>query len=252
MSDSNTKSRRQLGPVLGATLTCQDIDKVSQAYIQQLDFTLVEESTVSEQLASFWQAENLVGNRLHILKAANGDAWLRLLEDKNAKANQPLKTHGWMSLETNVGDVDAIAKQLQSDFEVIGAPAYLQVSDAIKAMQVIGPAGEVSYLTQVEREVPPFELPMTKASSGSLFIPVLSTPNREQSLAFYEALHQADQGLKFPTKVTVLNNAWGKPIDHQYDVATLQLAGKTLFELTKLLMLLLSSLIPVVYPVVSP
>ena len=72
---------------------------------------------------------------------------------------------------------------------------------------------------------------MTDFETAGLFIPVLSTSNREDSLAFYQALNNADQGLCFNTKITVLNRAWQKPIDHQYAVATLQLDGKCLFEI---------------------
>jgi hypothetical protein len=114
---------------------------------------------------------------------------------------------------------------------VIGEPAYLQISDAIKAMQVIGPANEVSYITQIDREVPPFELPMTEYRTGDLFIPVLCTPNRQASLDFYQRLHQGANGLVFNTKVTVLNNAWELDIEHQFPVATLQLNGQCLFEI---------------------
>jgi len=226
------KKERQLGPVIGATLLTNNIDHVINAYQDNLHFTLVSKTTVSVDLATFWHTENLVGNRLAILAADNGDAWLRVVEDPNAQSTTPLRSCGWMALETNVQNVDEIYEELDQEcFEVIGKPAYLQVSDAIKAMQVIGPANEVSYLTQVEREVPPFELPMTTAKTGGLFIPVLCTHNRDKSLAFYQELNNADAGLKFDTKITVLNKVWGHEIEHQYPVATLQLAGKCLFEI---------------------
>jgi lipopolysaccharide assembly outer membrane protein LptD (OstA) len=35
----------------------------------------------------------------------------------------------------------------------------------------------VSYMTQIDRSVPPFELPMTTARTSGLFIPVLCTPS---------------------------------------------------------------------------
>jgi hypothetical protein len=41
-------------------------------------------------------------------------------------------------------------------FQVIGEQVNLDVSDNIRAMQVIGPAGEALYLTQVKAEVPTF------------------------------------------------------------------------------------------------
>jgi hypothetical protein len=225
-------SKRQLGPIIGATLLTANINKVINAYRNTLGFTLEHKHTVSEALASFWQAPKLIGAPMAIMASANGDAWLRIVEDTKAAPAKPLRSYGWMSLETNVGDVDQLRTRFVNDeFNIIGEPAYLQVSDAIKAMQVIGPAGEVSYLTQVDRAVPPFELPMTKTTTGSLFIPVLCTPNREKSLSFYQNLNAADAGLKFETKITVLNNALGKDIEHQYPVSTLQLDGKCLFEI---------------------
>ena len=208
------------------------LDKVIAGYCQQLSFNLIRREPVSKSLALHWQAPSLQGCDMAILAADNGDAWLRVIEDKQVTAASPLKCHGWMSLETNVGDVDAIRANINDEyFQVIGEPAYLQLSDAIKAMQVIGPANEVSYLTQVEAEVAGFELPMSDAKSGSLFIPVLSTPNRMASLAFYQSLNLADPGLVFNTKVTVLNRAFGHDIEHQFPLATLQLAGKCLFEI---------------------
>jgi hypothetical protein len=223
---------RQLGPIIGATLLTQDIGYVITSYQSQLGFRVQTESNVSNQLASLWNTPSLVGNKMAILASTNGDSWLRVVEDPSAKPATPLESYGWMALETNVASVDNIREKFTNDsFTVIGEPAYLQISDAIKAMQVVGPAGEVSYLTQVDREVPPFELPMTWAETGSLFIPVLCTPSREQSLAFYQQLNDADNGLCFDTKITVLNNAWGHDIEHQYPVATLQLDGKCLFEI---------------------
>ncbi|NMP30121.1 hypothetical protein HII17_00980 [Thalassotalea sp. M1531] len=225
-------SNRQLGPIVGATLITSDLQHVSKSYQQVLGFNLHAQFQVTEELALLWQSPKLEEANLHVLASSDGNSWLRIVEDNSAKPAMPLKSHGWMSLETNVGNVDSLRKRFTDErFTIIGEPAYLQVSDAIKAMQVIGPAGEVSYLTQIEREVPPFELPMTNAETAGLFIPVLATPDRDKSLDFYQTLNAADQGLKFDTKVSVLNNAWRQELEHQYPVATLQLDGKCLFEI---------------------
>ncbi|SEL93881.1 hypothetical protein SAMN05216262_1368 [Colwellia chukchiensis] len=225
-------TERQLGPIVGATLLHSDIDAVITSYQTILGYTLVSEQTIAAELVNCWRAPDLIGNKSAILASANGDSWLRIIENKNAQPAKPLKSYGWMALESNVHNVDNIRKKFTNDaFTIIGEPAYLQVSDAIKAMQVIGPAGEVNYLTQVDKEVPPFDLPMTTYETGSLFIPVLCTPNRAASLKFYQALNNADAGLSFETKVTVLNNAWGHDVEHQFPVATLQLDGKCLFEI---------------------
>jgi hypothetical protein len=225
-------NQRQLGPIVGATLLCSNINKVSHAYRSGLGYSLVSSGILDAAQIECWNTPKLVNSNTQVLASADGQAWLRLVEDPKSKAHKPLKTQGWMALETNVGDVDELRKDIDTtQFEIIGEPAYLQVSDAIKAMQTIGPANEVSYMTQVDRPVPPFELPMTTAKTSGLFIPVLCTPDRDASLAFYQDINQTKEGLKFETKVTVLNRAWQKDIAHQYKVATLQLNGKCLFEI---------------------
>jgi hypothetical protein len=220
-----------LGPVVGATLLAPNLKFASHSYQSGMGYTLKSEEVVTQEMCDLWNAPKLLNNPMHILAAANENAWLRIVEDTNCAATTPLKTRGWMALEVNVANVDVIRKEIDTTvFKIIGEPAYLQISDAIKAMQVIGPCDEVSYISQIDKAVPPFKLPMTKARTGSLFIPVLCTQNRNASLAFYETLNQVS-GLKFDTKVTVLNNAWGKDIEHQIPVATLQLAGNCLFEI---------------------
>lgn len=225
-------NERQLGPIVGATLLHHDINYVITSYQNNLGYTVVDENNVSNDMVKLWNTPKLLGNKLVILAAANRQSWLRVIEDPDALPAKPLQSYGWMALETNVKCVDTINNKIKDNsFTVIGQPAYLQVSDAIKAMQVIGPAGEVSYLTQIDKAVPPFELPMTSHETAGLFIPVLCTPDRAKSLAFYQALNDADNGLNFETKITVLNNTWGFDIEHKYPVATLQLDGKCLFEI---------------------
>lgn len=226
---------RQLGPILGATLVTANFEQTSNAYCQQLGFTVSYQGKVSAELAAFWQAPVLSGNRLQILAAANGDPWLRLVEDPNASDSQPLQRLGWLALESSVASVDAVRAVIDTgQFQVLGEPAYLQVSDAIKALQLLGPAGEVSYLTEVQRPVPPFELPQTQSFSASIFIPVLAVPDRQAAVTFYQQLHNADPALLFDTKITVLNKRWQKPLTQQYPVATLQLDCLCLFEIDEL------------------
>ncbi|GLP96273.1 VOC family protein [Paraferrimonas sedimenticola] len=228
-------TQRQLTGVRGATLVAKDIAEVAKAYTGGLHFSVTEETQVSPELAECWGAPSIAGQPMLILAAANGNDWLRLVQDPSAVEFEPLKRLGWMSLEINVRDVDSLRQSaIDSGFEVIGEPAYLAMSDAIKAMQLIGPAGEVCYMTQIDREVPPFELPQTNAKTGDLFIPVLACADRDQTSDFYQDLHQADKPLKFDTKVTVLNRAWKRPIDSQYPLATLQMGGLSCFEFDQL------------------
>ena len=114
-----------------------------------------------------------------------------MIEDPAAVPGEPMHRHGWLSLEILVGDVDSLAAGLEAPFTVLGPPANLELSDAIRASQVLGPCGELLYLTQIKAAVPPFDLPMTDATVAVPFIGVMSTPDREASRRAWSALLNA-------------------------------------------------------------
>ncbi|MFK7828795.1 MAG: hypothetical protein AB8B57_03345 [Congregibacter sp.] len=160
-----------------------------------------------------------------------GREWLLLIEHRAGVERDPLRTHGWLAQEILVADVDALASSLaDSPFKILRPPANLDVSDRIRACQALGPAGELLYLTQVEPPVPPFELPHCLAAVDHLFIPVLSTPDRDASLREYEVL-AAQRSLRFDTRITVVNQALGLPLETRHPVGTLQLNGASLIEI---------------------
>jgi hypothetical protein len=88
----------------------------------------------------------------------------------------------------------------------------------------------VLYLTEVKREVPPFELPFARCPVDRLFIPVMTCPDREAALAHYEGL-SGNEGLRFETRITVISGALGLDREHRHPVATLQLREATLIEI---------------------
>ncbi len=177
---------------------------------------------------------HLSGNRHWLLANKVGRQWLHILEAPEAAERDALRTFGWLAMEVLVEDVDELAMSLAgSPFELLRPPADLDVSDRIRACQVRGPAGEILYLTQVDGEVPPFELPRCEAPVDHLFIPVLSTPSREDSLDEYSRI-SGTAGLSFDTKITVVNQARGFDLERRHPVATLQLAGSALIEIDQI------------------
>ena len=222
---------RNLGPALCGTVVCENLQESIEVY-KSLNMTLVKRSEISEQLANFWHAPATAGANCAVLASASDAAWIRLIEDPAAAKNfKPFETHGWLSLEVSVNDVDKLALKLaDSGFKIIGEPANLDVSDAIRAMQVQGPSGEILYLTEVREEVPPFELPLAATEVDSLFIPVMITPSRDESadlLMQFEGLEK----YVFDTKITVINKAYGYEIERKHPVAVLQLADNCMIEL---------------------
>jgi hypothetical protein len=188
------------------------------------------EYALSSAQSSAWGRPGLAGNPVTWLANELGEPWLQVIALPGLEPVDPFHHRGWFSLEINVESTDKLCPSLESSvFEVIGAPANLEVSDAIRAMQAIGPAGEVLYLTEVKAEVPPFELPFARCAVDRLFIPVMLTSDRDRSLRTYAELAGND-GLLFDTRITVINRARGLAIDTRHPVATLQLRGANLIE----------------------
>ncbi len=232
-----TESKPQLpaGPLAHATLIVTDATPLLAAYAA---FGLVAtvDGPVPAALAQAWGRPALAGRRLLELALPGRATLLRLLAVPGAVPRPTRFSHGWMALEILVRDVDALeAPARAAGFDVVGPPADLEMSPSLRAMQLVGPAGEMLYLTQVKAPVPPFDLPLSTdlppaCTLGPLFIAVMSTPSRAAALAACAPLRPAST-LQFDTKVTVLNRAFGRPLATRWPLATVALAGQCLFEI---------------------
>ena len=228
------------GPIRHATLIVADTAPLVAAYAH-LGLVPTDEARIDADRAAAWgaAASALAGCRDLWLGPAGAPPLLHLIERPGTAARPTRREHGWLALEILVRDVDAIAARLAAagggGFELVGPPADLDVSPAIRAMQLVGPAGEMLYLTQVKAAVPPFAIPLSytlpvERDLGALFIAVLSTPSREATLTACAKLG-AGAMLRFDTRITVLNRALGRPIETRWPVATVQWAGESLFEI---------------------
>lgn len=213
-----------------ATLIAPRLESVVAAYTTQLAMRLHERSTLTADDAAALDLQHLAGAPLAWLANSLGEPVLRVIENPQAVVGEPMFRHGWLSLEVLVGDIDTLAAGLQAPFKVLGAAANLELSDAIRAAQVLGPCGELLYLTQIKAPVPPFDLPMTDATVASTFIGVMTTPDREASQRAWSALLGA-KGWAFDTKITVLNRAYGKPLEGRYPVAVIPMPGQCMVEI---------------------
>jgi hypothetical protein len=224
----------KLGPVSQCTLIAADPEAAVHAYTQWLHQHIVSADELDATTAGAIGYPALAGANSWQLANASGRRWLQIIEYKDALPRDSLHSLGWMALEVLVEDVDSLAASLKgSPFELLRPPDDLDMSDKIRACQVRGPTGEVLYLTQIKGAVPPFELPSCEAPVDHLFIAVLSTPSRDQSLTQYAAI-AGNTGICFETKITVLNQARGYHLDRRHPVATLQLAGRALIELDQI------------------
>ncbi len=223
----------RLGPIAAATVICRDLDRSLAAY-GHLGMCLVELSRVDKSRALAMGSAKLNAARVARLGGHAANPWLHLIEVPDAVRSSPFDARGWLALEVIVLDVDELAAQLSEEhFRVLGAPANLDVSDAIRAMQVVGPDGEVLYLTQVKRPVPPFDLPQAKHKIDDLFVAVLGCCNRDTTLAFYEGLGVVGRW-RFDTRLGSVNRVHRREEADRHPVACAQLSGQHLIELDAL------------------
>ncbi len=234
-----TDAQARSGPLRHASLIVADVQPLIAAYTA-LGLVVRARSVVSAAQAMAWGHIALAACPVvELAPHAAGATLLRLIEVAGAAPRHTRHSHGWLALEILVRDVDALAARLpkagSAGFELVGPPADLDVSPAVRAMQLVGPAGEMLYLTQVKAAVPPFQIPLSSAlppaqALGPLFIAVLSTPSREAVVSACAAL-QPGAALRFETRITVLNRALAQPLTQRWPVATLQWAGCSLFEI---------------------
>lgn len=223
-----------LGPCLKATLCTPDLGRSIEAWQGSLHHHVHAQGVLGAERAAQLGVPVMAGSRHALLANELDEPWLELIERPDTPVPDPFRHSGWFSLEINVADVEGLRATLdESFFEVIGEPANLDISDHIRAMQVIGPAGEVLYLTQVKAAVPPFELPFARCPVDRLFIPVMLAPDRDEAALIFEQLN-GHAGMKFETRITVINRARGLELTHRHPVTTLQLAGSNLLEIDQL------------------
>jgi hypothetical protein len=220
----------RLGRVASATVLSAALESACESYARALHLAVLHWTVLTPTIAAHLDLPELAGARCAWLGTVGQAPWLRVIEAPAALPAVPLRRHGWLAIEVLVGNVDALVAALPSSWIVLGPPADLDVSPDIRASQVLGPCGEMYYLTEVNAPVPPFDLPQTTALVDRPFIVVLSTPSRERTQAAWEAL--ADRlALAFHTRITVLNRELGRALGERYPVAVLQFREQCLVEI---------------------
>lgn len=216
------------------TITASDIDVTEQIYSKYLGFQTIDKSHVSADLAASWGAPAASGQRQLVLQPESGEpSFLRFVEGGAMADYRPLTTYGWNSTEIVVQDLYALNDRLlDSPFEIIGPPAALEFEglDMISAMQVVGPSGEVLYLTQISGPVPGFELPEAKSFVGRVFITILSGKSIDQISTFFNKAFGVPATEPGEGVIRVVNQAQDLPSDHKTTISTIGLTKQNLIE----------------------
>lgn len=219
------------GPILGATLITDSLERVLPCY------AAIGLNPVAPPAWGYLDFEAKAGreNRSAWVAVDGAEPWLRLVEIPEAEKQPRFGRTGWFSLEVATNDVHRLAEVVDSapGFELLAGPAPLEISEHILAMQVAGPSGELYYFTEVQRALPPFDLYQPVRLLDRLFIAVCTVRSRADTLAFWSQL-SGTEGLRFETRISVLNRGLGLAPDHRLPVATVQLAAGSLIEIDQL------------------
>lgn len=208
--------------IRGATLTSSNIDRSIEWYSKWLDYALIEDATFPETVSKAWNAPKAAGKRCATLRPASSrNIFLRFVEQDAHPDYAPLKTYGWNAVEICTQDTEAVnALMIESPFEIIGPPKKIPGLDSIYPMQVMGPDREVVYLTQINGDLPAYDLPRASSLIDSLFILVTGSPDMDRELKWLEEIIGLSPGRTMEINYTMINKAHGLPDGTQHALAT--------------------------------
>lgn len=187
---------------------------MERAYTGVLHYSVVERGNVPAQLAKSWAAPQISGRPYFMLRPeSNANIYIRVIQEAVPADYKPMSTYGWNATEFLVQDPDALAEIIRkpgSGFTVAGEPRPLGPNSAIRAMQAIGPAHEVLYLTK-----PPEGGTMETAHTAvdRPFVIILGNRDLPTSQRFLESTFDLRSGKPASARMTVLNKAFGLDIE---------------------------------------
>ena len=220
------------------TLCAPDLGLVETEYSKFLNYIVVDRGQVSDELATVWNAPRMVG-RDYLLMQPESKApfYLRFVQADPVDGYGPMKTFGWNATEILVQDPDDLARNLRKQdslFRIIGEPRPLSATSNIRAMQVVGPADEVLYLTRIP--VSPPGAPSSGRSSAQtyvdrVFIVIVGGPDIQAMRKFYRDVFDMPVSDPGEARMTVLNKAHGFDIERVHPIAMARVSDEFAIEI---------------------
>ena len=223
-----------LESILMVTMLVTNLSVTEQAYDDYLAYETVVEGNVNENLASAWDAEDMINHPYIIMQPESGeDVYLRFIEDKEKTNYKPVGTHGWNSTEILVEDPDKLAEELDnSPFRIIGMPYDLYPTpNAPRAMQVLGPSDEMIYLTRIIPDGSGYNLGSAKSYVDRVFIMVVGGPSMENLQEYYRETFDMPVTEASDWTIGVISRLNDLPEDTLYPLAIAEFDKDFLIEL---------------------
>ena len=221
-----------LGRISTVTITAPDLRAAVAAYQRYLGYRVVDDGALGRDIARAWGRPQLAGQRSVLLEPASGaETYLRFVQGPAYVEYEPLSCVGWNAAELIVQDVDALSAELAgSPFRILGPPADLSFSDQIRAMQVVGPAREVLYLTQIKQKLAAFDTPGAASFVDRVFIVILGGASLDALQDYYHGQFDVPRARAMPSVVSVLSAQHGLPRDTRHAIAALPVSGQCYIE----------------------
>lgn len=206
-----------------ATVTVSDLTRTKGLYSGYFDYAVVEEGSISTDLAKSWQTPKSAGQPYVVMQPSSGaEIYLRFIEQPPVQGFKALRSYGWNAIEICVQDVMAAnARMLDSPFEIIGPPNKIPGLDAIHPMQVKGPDEEIVYLTQINDDLPEYNLPRAGSLIDKLFILVMGNSDMDRAAAWMQEKCGLAFGREMVIPYTMIAKAYGTPLDELHRICTL-------------------------------
>lgn len=225
-----------LGKIAAVTISTSDLNKMVEVYQEFLRYRVTKSGQITAKESSAWGAENLTNADYVVMQPEKSDDFsFRFIHQPDQSNYIAFKSVGWNAAELIVEDVDGLAVQLEnSPFKIIGSPADLSFTKDIRAMQVMGPANEILYLTQFKNKVPEFDSPKPRCSVDQTFIVVLAGKSLDEMQGYFQANFKLPKATVIESRIRSISRVFNFPADTKYKAAALALKDQSMIELDEL------------------
>lgn len=221
-----------LGAIRCVTVCAPDLDAISTAYADFLDYVVCDRGEITAAQAAAWDCSAMQGAPTVTMRPAGGDDFqFRFVQRPLDADYEPLTTWGWNAAELIVADVDAMAARVaDSPFAIVGEPRDLSFSSDIRAMQLRGPGAEIVYLTEFKKSVPGLDVPAARGAVDRTFIVIVGGASLARLQDFYHQTFGVPRAPAVESRITTLSKALEVSVETLYPIAALPIGGKCLIE----------------------
>jgi hypothetical protein len=182
------KPARLLRSLCLVTYCVEELDSSVAAWTEYLGYQLVDTDPISEALAASWGTPAAAGKPAALLQPASGEPiFLRFIATGETRGFESPATAGWTATELLVQDPDALAARLEtSPFQRLAGPGDLFPGPkSPRAMQVVGPTGELIYFTRILPGGSRYGMKQARCPVDRPFIVTVSGTSTSAMQAFY-------------------------------------------------------------------